>query len=317
MFRNFTQWSLCVIISVAAILIAGAAMAQYNRPGSTDAQFLLISVSPRGSAMGDSFFSLVEGGEAGFYNEAALARSEGSSAVLDHVMWLADISEDFFGFSHTFGTLGSFGVYVASLHTSPMEETTPLMPDGTGQTFRAYNSKFNLSYARYLTDRVTIGASVGYIYMSLFPGFSARAVTGDVSVMYVDEAFHQLHFALRIENFGSDVKYVNEAYPLPTAFEFGLGFNVIDNKSYRMLLAVSAVKPNEQPSQLRTGVELVLLDKLYIRAGYKPMDQEQNLSLGLGVLTKVFGNEIAFNYSFTKFVLLGDVQRFGVQFFIH
>jgi len=44
------------------LLIPALVCAQYDRPGSTDAQFLKIGVSPRAAAMSDAYIAVVTGG---------------------------------------------------------------------------------------------------------------------------------------------------------------------------------------------------------------------------------------------------------------
>ena len=51
---------------------------QYNRPGSTDAQFLKIGVSPRATALGDAYIAVVNGAEGTYYNAAALPWVKGT-----------------------------------------------------------------------------------------------------------------------------------------------------------------------------------------------------------------------------------------------
>ena len=54
------------------LLLPALLFGQYNRPGSTDAQFLKIGVSPRATAMSDAYIAVVNGAEATYYNSAAL-----------------------------------------------------------------------------------------------------------------------------------------------------------------------------------------------------------------------------------------------------
>jgi len=62
------------------VLLPAVLYGQYNRPGSTDAQFLKIGVSARGTGMADAYMASVNGADATFYNSAALRGCRG-------VMW--------------------------------------------------------------------------------------------------------------------------------------------------------------------------------------------------------------------------------------
>ena len=54
-------------------LINTIIFSQYERPGSTSAQFLKIDVSPAAAAMAGSYISIASGAEALYYNPAAIA----------------------------------------------------------------------------------------------------------------------------------------------------------------------------------------------------------------------------------------------------
>ena len=98
-----------------------------------------------------------------------------------------------------------------------MAVRTPLQPEGTGETFVAANYRFGLSYSRTMSKYVSFGGTVNYIDMKLYDGFSAEAFSFDLGVLYKSE-FRDFTFGMQISNFGSDVNFYNEAYPLSTHF---------------------------------------------------------------------------------------------------
>ena len=55
--------------------------AQYDRPGSTSAQFLKIDISARGAGMAGAYNAAVEGAEGLVYNPAVIANLEKVDAV--------------------------------------------------------------------------------------------------------------------------------------------------------------------------------------------------------------------------------------------
>lgn len=286
---------------------------QYNRPGSTDAQFLKIGVSPRGTAMSDAYIAAVNGAEATYYNSAALPLMRGTDVVFNHTMWFAGINHEFFAAAHDFGDLGAFGVSFTGLYTDEMKVRTPLQPEGTGETFYAGNYRFGLSYARYLTDRVTFGATMSYISMNLYSGFSASAFSIDIATLYVSN-FRGFRFGMQIGNFGSNVQYVNESYPLPTNFTFGLGINAIDGETQKLWVSGSAVKPNEGQPMAQVGTEWNYQNTLFLRAGYRLNHTVATYSFGGGVQLDVSSYRLRADYSYSKFLLLGAAHRFGVGF---
>lgn len=295
------------------LLYPALILAQYERPGSTDAQFLKIGVSARAAAMGDAYIAVVEGAEATYYNAAALARIEGTALTFNHTNWFAGINHDFVALARTFGRHGTFGLSFTALYTDEMKVRTPLQPDGTGETFYASNYRFGISYARYLTDRVTFGGSLNYINMSLFSGFTADAVSVDIAVLYVT-GFRGFRFGMKIANFGSEIKFVNESYPLPTNFNFGLAMNAIDANDQKLLISFSALKPNDGQPLGQFGVEWNYQNLLFLRTGYRINHDVATYSVGGGVQLKIKQNSLKFDYSFSDFILLGGAHRFGIGF---
>lgn len=293
------------------LLLPGFVHAQYTRPGSTDAQFLKIGVSPRGTGMGDAYIAVVSGAEAVYYNTAALARVKGTDIVFNHNEWFAGINHEFAAIAHTFGRVGTLGISFTGLYTDEMKVRTPLQPDGTGETFYAGNYRAGLTYSRYLTDRVSIGVSMNYVTMSLYSGISASTYSVDVGALYVS-GFRGFRFGMQIANFGSDVKFINESYPLPTDFTFGLAFHAIEGESQQLLLSISAVKPNDGQPLGHTGAEWSYKDFLFLRGGYRINYDVATYSFGGGVRLDI--NKYAFrvDYSYNDFSLLGAAHRFGV-----
>jgi len=293
------------------LLLPSVAIAQYERPGSTDAQFLKIGVNARAAGMGDAFIAVTNGAEATYYNAAAIARIEGTAVAFNHTNWFAGINHDFVAITQTFGRVGTFGISMTALYTDEMKVRTPLQPDGTGETFYASNYRFGLSYARYLTDRVTFGGSINYINMSLYSDFKADAVSIDIGILYVTN-FRGFRFGMKIANFGSEVKYVNESYPLPTNFTFGLAMNAIQTDDHKLLASFSAVKPNDGQPLGQVGTEWDYRNFFFLRAGYRLNHDIATYSFGAGMKMNINKNNFRFDYSYSDFALLGVAHRFGI-----
>jgi hypothetical protein len=295
----------------ALLFLSGIALAQYERPGSTDGQFLKIGVSPRGTALGDAFIAAVEGAEATYYNSSALAWLEGTDIVFNHTVWFAGINHDFAAIAHNFGDYGTFGLSMTGLYTDEMIVRTPLQPNGTGETFYAGNYKIGLTYSRYFTDKVTVGGTINYINFSLYQDFTANAVSMDIAAMYKSD-FRGFNFAMQIANFGSTVDYVNESYPLPTNFTFGASINAIDMENQKVLVAMSAVKPNDGSPLAQAGIEWNYDNLLFIRGGYRFNHEVAKYSFGGGVRLDVGSINARADYSYSDYSLLGVSHRFGL-----
>lgn len=286
--------------------------AQYERPGSSSAQFLKIAVSPRAAGMGDSYISVVEGAEATHYNAAALAWIKNIDVAFSHTEWFAGINHEFVSAAKTFSRFGTFAVSYTGLYTDEMEVRTPLQPDGTGETFYAGSYRIGLSYSRFLTDRVTFGTTINYVNESLYSNFSADAVAVDIATLYVTK-FRNFRFGMKISNFGSEIKFVNESYPPPTNFTFGLSVNVIDGNINKLLVSISATKPNDiQPLGLM-GAEWNYKNVFFIRGGYCINHEIARYTFGSGLRFNIDKYKCNFDYAYSDFSLLGGSHCFGIN----
>ena len=300
---------ICFFIAFFPCLV----IAQYERPGSTDAQFLKIGVSARAAGLGNAYIAVVDGADAAYYNPAALARIPGTALIFNHTNWFAGISHDFIAAAHTFGRLGTFAVSLTALYTDEIKVRTPLQPDGTGETFYATNLRAGLSYSRHLTDRVTFGGSINYIDMSLYSNFKATAISVDIAILYVTN-FRNFRFGMQIANFGSEIKYVNESYPLPTNFTFGMAINALEAANQTVLLTFSAMKPNDGQPLGHFGAEWNYQNLLFLRSGYRMNHDVATYSFGGGLHMKISDYSLKFDYSYSDFDLLGQTHRFGIGF---
>ena len=110
----------------------------------------------------------MEGADATYYNPAALPWLKKTDVVFNHTAWFAGINHEFAAAAMYIEDVGAFGLSVTALYTDEMKVRTPLQPEGTGETFYVGNYRFGLSYARFLTDRVTFGLTISYINMKLY-----------------------------------------------------------------------------------------------------------------------------------------------------
>ncbi|MBT4034614.1 MAG: PorV/PorQ family protein [Candidatus Marinimicrobia bacterium] len=286
--------------------------AQYDRPGSTSAQFLKIDISARGAGMAGAYNAAVEGAEGLVYNPAVIANLEKVDAVFNHNVWFAGINHDYMAIAKNFGMLGAFGLSVTTLYTPEMKVRTPLQPDGTGETFFAGNVRAGLSYARRLTDHVSFGGTLNYIYLSLYSDFSERGYTIDISTDY-NTGIRDWRLAFAILNFGQSLTFVNEEYPMPTLFTIGSSVNAIERENLKLKLSGTLKKPNDGAPLGQGGAELNLSDILFLRAGTNFGHQVARFAFGGGLAyTFASGMGFRFDYSYSDFNDLGGAHRYAL-----
>lgn len=298
---------------IVVCLLPQVLSAQYERPGSSSAEFLNIGVHARAEAMAGAYLSIVDGAEAVYYNPAALARIKGVDISFGYTSWFASIRHEFLSIALPIGLHNTFAISATALHTDEMKVRTPFQPDGTGETFYAGSYRLGISYSRQLTDHVSAGITANYIRLYLHHDFSENGYAGDIAVLY-DTGIRNFRFALHLSNFGSQIKFVNETYPMPTSFSFGLSANALETDSQAFLVSISANKPNDGSPRLNIGGEYNYQDYVFLRAGYNFDDIVKSFAFGGGLKLEVGSHGFSVDYSYSDFGFLGGTPRFNIGF---
>ena len=104
-------------------------------------------------------------------------------------------------------------------------------------------------------------------------------------------------------------------YPLPSNFRLGVAYDLIDNDNSLLTIALDGNHPNDNSERLNLGVEYWYRKMAAIRAGYKfrlgpdHRDDEEGLTLGLGVHLKFRETTLSLDYAFANFRYLQDAHR--------
>lgn len=309
MIRN----KITVLLSLTFILLGTTQWASaQDRPGSTAADFLKLGVSARAAGMGNAFIAAVNGGASTYYNPAAMAWMDNSTDIfLNHTEWFAGINHEFLSVTNK-NKFGTFGGSIIALYTDEMKVRTPQQPEGTGATFYSADVRGALSYSRQLTDFVSFGATASFMNLRLHQDFQTQAVGFDIATEYRTQQ-RGFRFAMMIKNLGSEVKYINEPYPLPVEFMFGASVNAIESENHVVLVSASASKPNDGDPVGQVGVEYSFMNSFYLRGGYKINYDSADYSAGMGVNVNLEDNVFKFDYGLSNFGLLGIAHRFSIQ----
>lgn len=301
------------ILIIIFCLAPGMLHSQFEKPGSTSGEFLNIGVNARAEAMSGAFISVVDGPEAVYYNPAALVLVEKTALSVSYTKWFAGLNHQFAAVSQSLGNFGVVALSLTAMQTDEMIVRTPLQPDGTGETFYAGSYRLGISYAKALTNNVYVGLSGNYIRIQLFTDFIEEGFSGDIAVMY-NAGIRDFRFGLHIANFGSEIKFVNEPYPLPTSFSFGLSANLLEGEDYALLVSAAAKKPNDAGPQPLLGVEYGFQKRLFLRGGYTFDDIVKTFSFGAGLDLPMGSYHLTADYSYNDFSALGGAQRVSLGF---
>lgn len=244
-----------------------------------------------------------------YWNPAAIARNERVQTSFIHSNWLVDTRIAWAGATANFGDVGTVGGSITLLTSGDIERTTERDPDGTGEFFSTSDLSFNLTYARPLTDRFSVGITAKLISQSLYQS-SAQTVAMDLGVLF--DVNKRFRLAATMHNFGGTMRMrgnallitastgtglngnnngipaelSTDAWNLPLVFRVGIATEVIEDASNRLTLALDAVNPNDMQPHANVGMEYGWRDMLFLRTGYNQLFvefAEAGFTLGAGL----------------------------------
>lgn len=320
-----------ILTAILAVMSGQASNAQDFAPvGTAVAQFLEIGAGARGTGMGEAYTSLTNDAGSAFWNPAGLVGTQMRNLYTSYTIWPADISIGCFAFAMDLGNIGTFAISSAYLMTDDMDVTTVIQPEGTGETFGISNFSLGLSYARFLTDRLSVGLTTKIVREKYLDyGYTTWAL--DMGTIY-RTGFHGLNLGMSILHFGPEVKFSGdyidysdpksvdvdepktfETYSLPINFRIGLSMNLLETSNNKVIASADMIHPNNNLEQYNWGVEYCFNNMFFLRGGYRFNIDEGGFTVGTGVDLKVLGDRAAvIDYSFADLGILKSVHRFSL-----
>jgi opacity protein-like surface antigen len=324
------------IITVLIIVLMGQVLAQEFAPvGTAVAQFLEIGMSARATAMGEAFTAVTDDASSVFWNPAGMAAVEKRNLFLAYNSWPAEIAVGGMSFAYGLGNAGVVGISAVYLMTDNMPVTTVFDPEGnSGETFSLSNYAFGISYARYMTEYLSVGIT-GKIVSEDYYGYGYSAIAIDLGTLY-ETGYHGLNIAMSILHFGPEVtfdgSYIDysddksyganepkefENFSLPINFRVGLAMDVVNGDANKVIAAIDMVHPNNNLEQYNLGMEYGYKQLFFVRGGYKFTTDEGGLALGVGVDYGLSDNfKFNLDYAYADFGVLTATHRlsFGLIF---
>lgn len=329
-----------VLVSLAASLVmtfCAGSFAQ-EKLAQTGFQFLSVVSDARAAAMAEAMTSVQLGSSSLFFNPAGMAEMSGVvDATGSTNKWVFDITHNTFSVAINpargrYGVVGLSAQYVnyGDFYGTVVNPASPQGYDDTG-IFRLTALALGVGYAKQLTTQFSVGGQVMWVHQDLGSSVVPLIVAGDTSSQTVSNemsplvfdfgtqfktGIKSLVFGMSVRNFSQEVKYVQEGFQAPLVFTLGVSMNVLDlagklPMDQSFLVCVDASHYRDHPEQVKVGVEYGVLKLLALRGGYESSASEASgFSYGIG-LSK-FG--FSFDYAFTPFGDIGNVQRFTVRF---
>ena len=318
-----------LISAFLVMMISSKASAQEFAPvGTAVGQFLEIGVGAKSTAMGEAYTAMASGASSVFWNPAGLVETEARGFYLAYTSWPADISIGGMSFAWNFDNYGSLALSAVYLNTGDMDVTTINDPEGTsGQQFSLTNYAFGLTYARNLTTRLSLGATVKMVNEEYF-GFGYTTWAMDVGTLY-RTAFRGLTMGMSILHFGQEIAFDGtytdfsddqkekdfKNYSLPITFRVGFMMDVWESGKSKVISTADMTHPNNNLEQYNWGFEYGFDNMFFVRSGYKFRADQGGFSLGAGVNYEIDNNLSAeLNYAFSEMGILPSVHRLSAGF---
>jgi hypothetical protein len=293
--------------------IAGAS----SQPGF---EFLRIGYSARFSGLGETYTAISGDVNSLFYNPAGLAPIMGRTASATYIDHLLDFNSGFIGLVFPYKTYGNLAIGAMYVNYGDFQESD-IVGNVTG-TFTASDFVMGASFASHYRENILYGVTGKLIHSSI-GSYSSNAFALDLGLIYQIPEIN-FNFGIALRNIGTVTKaFEKTKESLPVALDLGISKKL---KYLPVVLNLAYPGINEDASSLGERITRYAIsfegtfyhEMTKFRVGYNHQKQKDlkaagtsmgGFSLGIGILWKTY----QFDYSYSPFGDLGNVNRFGLS----
>ena len=263
--------------------------------------------------MGGAFVAIADDAESNYWNPAGLSRSPSNQILFSHNQWFQDIAYESVMGVHQIGANKGIGFNLNLLHVAEMERrysADDIEPVGT---FDALQFSGNIGYSQQFGRFLSLGATVNFLQMQI-DNATAMAFGSNLGAL-LDFESAGLTLGASLRHLGTDAKYLNESFKMPTQVDVGVGYQLIQNM---WLVSGDIGMDRDENREYRAGTELNFNlgsnddAGIAIRSGYKYRStraQESSYFAGAGLRITLPEIHVRLDYAFEPFGPLGDTHR--------
>ncbi len=320
-----------ILAACLVSLLTTEARAQFGQDierttaGSTQ---LLVPLTARSVSMASGITAGIansSGLEGVFANPANLTVNTGTNVMFSRMEYVADIGVNYFGVAQRFGA-NQIALTINTWDFGDIPLQTEVAPEITEVTYTANFSTVGASFARDFTDRIAAGFTVKLVTETI-DDVSSNGLAFDAGMTYV-VGESGLRFGVSLSNFGPSRKYSGTGlvrfvnlpeqspaaqasavalegaeYELPSVLNFGVSYTRELGASANVTLLGNFRSNSFSQDQFSGGLELGLLNVLYLRGGYEfeeDMDKTffNGTNFGAGLNLEVSGTRLTIDYAY-------------------
>ena len=345
------SWVMKAVVSAALLAVAAPAWAGgTDRVGTAGAQELRIPVGAASVATGGSTVAVGGGLSNLFYNPASLASTDESQALVSYSTYLFDSKVNYGAVASHLGSQGQIAFHAKVLSVGDIIVTTEDAPEGTGETLNPNFSVVGATYARRMTDRVSLGITGSFVNESV-ADVRANGFAVDLGVQY-DTGWRGLRFGFAMKNIGPTMRFNGSnleerlvlpdddptaqghvvrlqtaSFEIPTYLQMGVAYDLPISGERHVGLFGAFQGNNFSTDEYRLGAEVPVGPWLNLRGGFQGQlalnesdrqeDYLYSYSYGAGVNFKLGDRPVHFDWAGTHAgQFFDDNQQFslGIEF---
>ncbi len=305
-----------LVLLVCAFVVSGFAQ-DFSKVGTAGFVFLEIPVSARYQALGETGISMKDFGSEGiFVNPALIEYSENPVSLnATYAKWYVETDHMAAALSYRWTGIGTIGFSVVHFDFGEITKTRNPTIDDVGSyiklgTYMAGAYAAGFTYARRLTDQFSVGTTLKYVRENI-DIYSADNFVVDIGFIYL-MGFENLRIGAFLQNFGLETVYANEKFRMPQLLKMGLSGELIGDltKNEHLTVLAEAIHLSDANERIHLGLEGVLLNSIFLRAGYKFGYEDEDYTLGLGLQFIYDMKKFRLDFAYMRHAYLDDTLRY-------
>ena len=243
------------------------------------------------------------GVDAIYWNPAGLGKmATGIEGTVSSMNYIADINVVYGALGIKAGEFGTIGFAIKSIGFGKIPVTTSTFPDGTGQTYSPTYLTLGATYAKSLTDRISVGVTANLVSERIMD-MSASGVAFNIGIQYQNLGTPGLNLGIAVKNIGTNMQFaganlINQAQAvsglrgtqyydveassseMPSSLEIGLGYTHKFDDQNAATIGGLFRNNNYQEDEYNLGVEYGFQNLVFVRGGYTMPGHSTNDPLG-------------------------------------